>query len=453
MAYVCKGCGYSTPNWLGRCPQCGGWNSFYEVEKSSRKKRSPSSVSLRSPLSLAEMESNQFSREKRFSTGLREVDRVLGGGVVEGSLLLLSGDPGIGKSTLLLKIAEGIAMSGKKVLYVSTEESLHQIYLRVERLQIGRSPYLFLLSTDDFEEIVAAFSSLVPQMVIVDSIQNLGKSETDLLPGSVALIRELSIQFMEMAKKDNVALFLVGHVTKEGLVAGPKTLEHLVDVVLYLEGDPQRPLRMLRGIKNRFGSTQEVGILEMREEGLSEVLDPSFYFVGDGEVSSVGTVRTVLAEGKRTMMIEVQSLVSPSYFDFPRRVSSGMDLNRLHLLLAVLEKITRIRFAKQDVYLSLGGGIRATETALDLAVCFSVLSSRMNREVDRDVVYCGEVSLNGEIRPVSLLEQRVQEALRMGAKRIVTFTPHHTLPSRYPAITWSLYHHIGEALKKEGFLS
>lgn len=453
MAYVCKGCGYSTPNWLGRCPQCGEWNSFYEVEKSSRKKRSPSPVPPRSPLSLAEMESNHFPREKRFSTGLREVDRVLGGGVVEGSLLLLSGDPGIGKSTLLLKIAEGIAMSGKKVLYVSTEESLHQIYLRVERLQIGRSPCLFLLSTDDFEEIVAALPSLMPQMVIVDSIQNLGKSETDLLPGSVALIRELSIQFMEMAKKDNVALFLVGHVTKEGLVAGPKTLEHLVDVVLYLEGDPQRPLRMLRGIKNRFGSTQEVGILEMREEGLSEVLDPSSYFVGDGEASSVGTVRTVLAEGKRTMMIEVQSLVSPSYFDFPRRVSLGVDLNRLHLLLAVLEKVTRIRFARQDVYLSLGGGIRATETALDLAVCFSVLSSRMNREVDRDVIYCGEVSLNGEIRPVSFLEQRVQEALRMGAKRIVTFTPHHALPSRYPAITWSLYRHIGEALREEGFLS
>ncbi|MEN3186130.1 MAG: DNA repair protein RadA [Atribacterota bacterium] len=452
MTYFCKTCGYSTPSWLGRCPQCGEWNSFYEVEKSSRKKLSSSS-SFCVPSSLAEMQDNLSPREKRFSTGLKEVDRVLGGGVVEGSLLLLSGDPGIGKSTLLLKIAEGMTRFGKKVLYVSSEESLHQIYLRVERLQMERSPHLFLLSTDDFEEITAVLSSLAPQVVIVDSIQNLGKGTTELLPGSVALIRELSIQFMEIAKRNNVALFLVGHVTKEGLVAGPKTLEHLVDVVLYLEGDPQRPLRMLRGIKNRFGSTQEVGILEMREEGLSEVLDPSSYFVGDGEMSSIGTVRTVLAEGKRTMMIEVQSLVSPSYFDFPRRVSLGLDLNRLHLLLAVLEKVTRVRFAKQDVYLSLGGGIRATEVAIDLAVCCSVLSSRMNKAMDRSVVYCGEVSLNGEIRPVSFLEQRVQEALRMGAKRIVTFTPHHTLPSRYAAITWSLYRHIGEALKQEGFLS
>ncbi|MGQ9748022.1 MAG: DNA repair protein RadA, partial [Candidatus Caldatribacteriaceae bacterium] len=377
---------------------------------------------------------------------------VLGGGVVGGSLVLLSGDPGIGKSTLLLKIAEGIAKSGRKVLYVSTEESLPQIYLRVKRLQVERSAYLFFLSTDCFEEIVDHLPSLMPQVVMVDSIQNLGKRETDFLPGSVALLRELSVQFMEMGKRDNVALFLVGHVTKEGLVAGPKTLEHLVDVVLYLEGDPQRPLRMLRGIKNRFGSTQEVGILEMQETGLSEILDPSLYFIGEGDSGSVGTVRTVLAEGRRAVMIEVQSLVNPSYFDFPRRVSLGVDLNRLHLLLAVLEKTTRLRFSRQDVYLSLGGGMRATETALDLAVCWSVVSSRLNRMVDRGTVYWGEVSLNGEIRPVSLLEQRVQEAMRMGAKRVVTFTPHHTLPSRYPAIQWSIYSHIGEALQKESFL-
>jgi DNA repair protein RadA/Sms len=450
--YVCKDCGYSTPNWLGKCPQCGEWNSFSEVQREARKK--PASPVPSSPLlSLAEMQGDYFAKEKRFSTGLKEVDRVLGGGVVEGSLILLSGDPGIGKSTLLLKIAEGMVKGGKKVLYVSTEESLHQMYLRVERLQIERSSQLFLFATDSFEEIVGHLFSLQPQVVIVDSIQNLGRRGTDFLPGSVALIRDLSVQFMEVAKRDNVALFLVGHVTKEGLVAGPRTLEHLVDVVLYLEGDPQRPLRMLRGIKNRFGSTQEVGILEMGEEGLSEILDPSSYFVGDGHVSGIGTVRTVLAEGKRTMMIEVQSLVGPSYFDFPRRVSLGVDLNRLHLLLAVLEKVTRVRFSRQDVYLSLGGGMRTTETALDLAVCCSVLSSRLNKNVDRSVVYCGEVSLNGEIRPVTLLEKRVQEAIRMGARRIVTFTPNRVLPSRYQTLEWSLYPHLKEALHQEGFLA
>lgn len=448
MAYVCRGCGYSTPSWLGRCPQCGEWNSFLEVEKKPHPRRSPSTR----PSSLAEMAKEEFPQKRRFSTGLGEVDRVLGGGVVEGSLILLSGDPGIGKSTLLLKIAEGVAVRGKTVLYVSSEESLHQLYLRAQRLRLEQTPRLFLLATGDLEEITGHLPSLRPEVVMVDSIQNLTTQEADCLPGSAALLRALSIRFMDLAKRENLAIFLVGHVTKEGLVAGPKTLEHLVDVVLYLEGDPQRPLRMLRGMKNRFGSTQEVGILTMQEEGLSEVLDPSSYFLSQGETAQVGMARTVLAEGKRTMMIEVQSLVSPSYFDFPRRVSLGVDLNRLHLLLAVLEKVTRIRFARQDVYLSLGGGMKTTETALDLAVCVSVVSSRLDRPVERDVVYCGEVDLNGRIRPVSLLEQRVQEALRMGARRVVTCAPDGLLSSRYRDLEWRLFGHLGEVLRGEGLL-
>jgi len=399
------------------------------------------------------MQKNQFFRGKRLSTGLREVDRVLGGGVVEGSLILLSGDPGIGKSTLLLKIAEGIAAQNQRVLYTSSEESLAQLSLRVERLKIQKSPHFFLFSADCFDDLVEQLFTLKPQVVVVDSIQNLGKRESECLPGSVGMLRELSAAFLEMAKKENVAFFLVGHVTKEGFVAGPKTLEHFVDVVLYLEGDPQRPLRMIRGMKNRFGSTQEVGILEMQEEGLVEILDPSQYFAGDHDTSAVGTARTVVAEGKRIMMIEVQSLVSSSSFDFPRRVSLGMDLNRLHLLLAVLEQTTRLRFVRHDVYVSIGGGVRVTETALDLAVCMSVLSSRLNQSVNRKTVYLGEISLNGAIRPVSLLEQRVQEALRMGAKRLVLSARNQDHSAKYPGIEWLQYHHLQETLKREGFFS
>jgi len=398
---------------------------------------------------LSEVNEANLREYRRFSSGIGEVDRVLGGGVVEGSLILLSGDPGIGKSTLLLEIAENVARVGKTVLYVSSEESLAQVYLRVNRLGLSRTPNLFLLSSDTFEDILSAIDTLSPHLVIVDSIQNLSRQESDFLPGSVAMLRELSTQFMGIAKKRGIACILVGHVTKEGVVAGPKTLEHLVDVVLYLEGDPNRPLRMLRGMKNRFGSTQEVGLLELGEEGFVEVSDPSLYFLLDGEGSCPGVARTVLAEGKRAMVVEIQSLVHPSSFDFPRRVSLGIDLNRLHLLLAVVEKNARIRFSRHDVYVSIAGGIRALETGLDLALCVSLVSSRLEREVRKDTVFCGEVGLGGEVRSVPLLELRLQEALRVGIRRAV-LARNQKVPLRLAGIDCVFCSHILELLEREG---
>lgn len=449
MRYICAECGYSTPSWMGRCPQCGGWNTFFaeDTKKTSRKDRPPKAV----PVSLAELEGTTLAGPQRFLTGFSEVDRVLGGGVVAGSLVLLSGDPGIGKSTLLFEIARNIALQGKRVLYVSSEESLPQISLRTKRLCTGNTPYLFLLSTGTFEDVLSAFETLAPDLAIVDSIQNLAREGSDFLPGSVALLRELSAQFMELAKSRNTALILVGHVTKEGVVAGPKTLEHLVDVVLYLEGDPNRPFRILRSMKNRFGSTQEVGFLELREEGFVEVTDPSRYFLFEEHSSRIGVARAVLAEGKRAMVVEVQSLVHPSFLDFPRRVSLGVDLNRVHLLLAVLEKITRVRFARQDVYVSIAGGIRTVETSLDLALCVSLLSSRLEREIPKDTVFCGEVGLGGEIRSVPFLENRLREASRIGIRRAV-LSRSQNLPPRLAGIECVPYGNILELFQGEGLL-
>lgn len=451
MRYVCSECGYSTPSWMGRCPQCGGWNTFFE-EKEARKKPERQSHSRVAPVALTELNETCARGYTRFSTGFSEVDRVLGGGIVTGSLILLSGDPGIGKSTLLLEIVRNVASLGKRVLYVSSEESLSQVYLRVERLRIGRIPTLFLLATGTFEDVLEALDTLSPELVVVDSVQNLSREESDFLPGSVALLRDLSAQFMGIAKRRNVALILVGHVTKEGVVAGPRTLEHLVDVVLYLEGDANRPLRVLRGMKNRFGSTQEIGLLELTEEGFVEVSDPSRYFLLDGESAPrTGVARTVLAEGKRAMVVEIQSLVHPSFLDFPRRVSLGIDLNRVHLLLAVIEKMARIRFSRQDVYVSIAGGIRTEETSLDLALCVSLVSSRLEKEVRKDTIFCGEVGLGGEVRSVPFLESRLQEALRVGIRRAV-LARGQKVPPRLSGMECAFYGNILELFQGENLL-
>ncbi|MCX7730421.1 MAG: DNA repair protein RadA [Candidatus Caldatribacterium sp.] len=451
MRYVCAECGYSTPSWMGRCPQCGGWNTFFaeKDEKVRQKKQSSPRVM---PVTLAELDESSLQRYSRFTTGFSEVDRVLGGGIVAGSLVLLSGDPGIGKSTLLFEIAHKVALQGKRVLYVSSEESLAQIHLRIKRFQVEKTPHLFLLSTGIFENVLDAFEALSPELAIIDSIQNLSREESDFLPGSVALLRDLSAHFMEIAKNRHVALILVGHVTKEGVVAGPRTLEHLVDVVLYLEGDPNRPLRFLRSMKNRFGSTQEVGLLELTEGGFVEVADPSRYFLSDGEhAPRIGVARTVLAEGKRAMVVEIQSLVHPSFLDFPRRVSLGVDLNRVHLLLAVIEKVARVRFSRQDVYVSIAGGIRTSEASLDLALCASLVSSRLEREVRKDTVFCGEVGLGGEVRSVPFLESRLQEALRIGIRRAV-LARDQRLSLRLSGMEYTSYGNILELFRGEGLL-
>lgn len=422
------------------------------MEKNEKRRETRQQSSRVMPVAFAELDEASLREYHRFTTGFSEVDRVLGGGIVAGSLILLSGDPGIGKSTLLFEIAHNMALQGKRVLYVSSEESLPQIYLRVKRLKAEKTPNLFLLSTSVFEDVLSALENLAPELAIVDSVQNLSREESDFLPGSIALLRDFSIRFMEIAKSRNIAFILVGHVTKEGVVAGPRTLEHLVDVVLYLEGDPNRPLRFLRGMKNRFGSTQEIGLLELTEDGFIEVTDPSRYFLSDAkEAPHTGVARTVLAEGKRAMVVEVQSLVHPSFLDFPRRVSLGVDLNRIHLLLAVIEKVARIRFSRQDVYVSIVGGIRTFETSSDLALCVSLVSSRLEREVRKDTVFCGEVGLGGEIRSVPFLESRLQEALRIGIRRAV-LARSQCIPPRLREIECASYGNILELFQYEGLL-
>ncbi len=452
--HVCRNCGHTTPSWMGRCPQCGEWNTFDEQSASPSKKGNPSSKPRTRPISLDEITDKDLVTDRRIATGFSEMDRVLGGGVVEGSLTLLSGDPGIGKSTLLLELAAGVSRNEVRTLYVSSEESLNQLFIRIQRLGVKKSANLYLLATDSFDDIIHAVDEIAPRLVVVDSIQNVSREGLDFLPGSIALIRDLNVRFMEVAKRRNIAFFLVGHVTKEGVVAGPRTLEHLVDVVMYLEGEPQKPLRVLRGVKNRFGSTQEVGLLEMQENGLVELADPSQFFVTENQGGESGTARTVLSEGKRALVIEVQSLVNPTSLDIPRRVSLGIDFNRLQLLVAVLEKRSRIRFNRQDIYLNIVGGMRVTETVTDLAVCFSLASSRLEKKMDQKSVYLGEVGLNGEIRAGYMFDSRISEAARSGATRVILSDYHQinrglSLPHNVEVVG---YKNLTEALLGEGIL-
>ncbi len=454
--FICQNCHYSTPSWLGKCPQCGGWNTFVEISPSPQnlvqKTRSDTD---NVPLSLPDLYTQNYSIDRRFSSGFHEVDRVLGGGVVEGSLSLLSGDPGIGKSTLLLTIAAGVAAKGKKVLYVSTEESLHQLFIRIQRLGFSKDSNLWLYSTDSYNDIESGVDSVHPDLIVVDSIQNLTLNELEFMPGSISLIRDLSARFMDISKKKNIAIFLVGHVTKEGVVAGPRTLEHLVDVVLYLDGETHHQLRILRSVKNRFGSTQEIGLLEMKEEGLVELVDPSQFFLVEENLGNTGTARTILAEGRRALLLEVQTLVNHSYLDYPRRVSVGFDINRLHLLVAVIEKRVRVRFTQQDVYLNMAGGMKVSETVPDLSICFSLISSRLEKSLDKNTVYLGEVGLGGEIRPVYFFEGRVQEAARMGIQRVVTSSYHLTKNNKKKIDKVEIvgYRTLFEACQKEGLIS
>lgn len=459
MGYFCSQCGYSTPSWLGRCPQCGEWNTFLRKEQEI-KPQTHSKGKIHNhvqAVSLSELSHKATEMASRFKTGLSEVDRVLGGGIVEGSLVLLSGDPGIGKSTLLLKISHSVASCGKKVLYVSSEESVAQLFLRINRLKIDSYCNLFLLSANFAEDIFSEIERIGPDLVIIDSVQNLGFADQQSSAGSASVVRELSSIFMNIAKREKRAFFVVGHVTKEGVVAGPKTLEHLVDVVLYLEGDPHLAIRLLRSIKNRFGPTWEVGILEMKENGLTDVEDPSHLFLAPSDLSGVGGARTVLVEGKRPLMVEIQSLVNNSYLDYPRRVALGIESGRLFLIVAILEKMVRIRFGKCDVYVSVVGGIRTYETSTDLALCFSLVSSKLEKPISRETVFIGEVGLSGEIRPTPLLEYRLREAARRGIKRAIishyAIAGEWTLYNKFKgSLELSGYKNIHEALKLEGLL-
>ncbi|MDK2878185.1 MAG: hypothetical protein PWR06_901 [Thermoanaerobacteraceae bacterium] len=404
--FVCQQCGSVALKWMGRCPECGSWNSIVEeiihpVEKTASCSKKPQL-----------MDEVIYSEEERTTTYIKELDRVLGGGIVPGSLVLLGGDPGIGKSTLMLQ-ACGFLSRDKKVLYVTGEESAKQVKLRASRLGIaGRQ--LYILAENDINNIEAAVRELKPPVVVIDSIQTIYSPELESGPGSVSQIRESTVRLMRLSKEAGPAIFIVGHVTKEGNLAGPKLLEHMVDCVLYFEGERYHSYRILRAVKNRFGSTNEIGIFEMRDRGLSEVESPSKYLLAGKPRETAGSAVACILEGTRPLLVEVQALVSDSGFNIPRRQTSGVDYNRAVLLIAVLEKKLGYAMGHEDVYINIAGGIKIEEPAADLAVEVAVASSFKNRPVRENVVIIGEVGLAGEVRSVSFMEKRVQEAAKLG---------------------------------------
>ncbi len=411
--YICDICGYRSNKWLGKCPSCGSWNSFREIENSNRVRSSKNSV--KTPLPVTQVSE---SREKRIETGIEEFDRVLGGGIVEGSVVLVGGQPGVGKSTLLLQVGNRICEFHGKVLYVSGEESETQIGLRAGRLGIN-SEDLFLISETDFDSISRIIEKEKPSLVIIDSVQTMYVEEVGSVPGSVVQVREVAYRSTEIAKKLNIPIFLIGHVTKEGNIAGPSLLEHIVDTVLYFEGDSATDLRVLRSNKNRFGPTNEVGIFEMTQSGLIEVKNPSALFLEGRQVEVPGSSVTVAMEGTRPFLIEIQALVSPSPFAIPRRTVIGLDPNRVSLLIAILEKRAHYHIGGQDVFVNVVGGMRIQETASDFAVISAIASSFREKQISPETLLIGEVGLVGEVRRVKEVEKRVKEAVKSGFSRII----------------------------------
>ncbi len=415
--YFCTACGNETPKWQGRCPSCGEWNTLVEhIEKSSvvgRGKSAPVGIS-RSAQRLSEVETD---RETRFSTGIGELDRVLGGGAVAGSLVLVGGAPGIGKSTLLLQICSQLCKD-HKVLYVSGEESEKQIKLRADRLGVAPEE-LFLLSETHLDDVLSAVDALMPNILIVDSIQTLYSEASDSSPGSVSQVKDCTMAMMQLSKSQGITVFVVGHINKDGAIAGPKVLEHMVDCVLYFEGDPSSSYRLLRGAKNRFGSTNEIGVFEMGDTGLIEVPNPSKMLLDGRPEGASGTCVACVMEGTRPVLAEVQALVTKTAFNVPRRTADGFDFNRAALLLAVMEKRAGMKLSVFDAYINVIGGLRLDEPGADLPVALSVASSYRDQVIPHDMVAIGEVGLTGEIRAVSQMNQRLSEVHRLGFKRCI----------------------------------
>jgi DNA repair protein RadA/Sms len=409
VLFECQACGMQSGKWMGKCPNCGAWDEFVELSIQQIEVLKEINTSLGSTqngaISITAVSEDKLSR---FSSGDSELDLVLGGGIVNGSLTLIGGSPGVGKSTLLLKIAGNLARDGKRVLYVSGEESAGQIKLRSDRL--GSSyENLYLLSEIRLDAILAELSKNSYETLIIDSIQTLYSDKLTAAPGSVSQVREITFELMRWGKEHNLAIFIIGHITKEGSIAGPRILEHMVDTVLYFEGDSSRELRLLRGFKNRFGSTSEVGIFEMRHDGLNSAKDISNKFFTRGNPQA-GSATTVIMEGSRPIVIEVQALVSESSYSNPKRSSTGYELNRLTMLLALLERKLDLPFNQYDVFINITGGIKITETSADLAIIAAIISSFRNRPISKDTIFMGEVSLIGDIRDVFNLDQRLKEA-------------------------------------------
>ena len=414
--YFCQNCGHEESKWLGQCPMCREWNTFVE-EKVTFSKGTATKNTVREA-EVVTLSSVSTDQEDRMQTEIEELDRVLGGGVVPGSLVLVGGDPGIGKSTLLLQVCKRLSDQGRKVLYISGEESLKQIKLRANRMGTF-SDHLLLLCETNLETIRQVIEREHPAVAVIDSIQTMYSEEVTAAPGSVSQVREATNTLMQIAKGLNITIFIVGHVTKEGTVAGPRVLEHMVDTVLYFEGDRHASYRILRGVKNRFGSTNEIGVFEMRETGLEEVPNPSEYMLNGRPEDASGSVVACSMEGTRPILMEIQALVCRSNFGMPRRTAAGTDYNRVNLLMAVLEKRVGLPLSNYDAYINIAGGIRMNEPAIDLGIVMAIVSSYKNQSISPGTIVFGEVGLSGEVRAVSMPEQRVAEARKLGFKTCI----------------------------------
>ena len=413
--FYCTECGNEQTTWFGVCPACHAGGTCAEAPSAKKKVHAHKNLLVNDPVAINQVTAKD---EERITTGFSELDRVLGGGIVPGGLVLVGGDPGIGKSTLLLQVCQNMANSGLNVLYISGEESLKQIRLRANRMG-DFSDSLKLMSETNLETIEATVLDQKPDAVVVDSIQTMYREDIGTAPGSVGQVRESTNSLMQLAKGENIPIFIVGHVTKEGTVAGPRMLEHMVDTVLYFEGDKQAVYRIIRGVKNRFGSTNEIGVFEMRNNGLNQVLNPSEYMLEGRAKDASGTVVACLMEGTRPMLVEIQALLSRTNFGQPRRTAVGTDYNRVNLLMAVIEKRIGLQMADYDAYVNIAGGMKVTEPALDLALVMAFISSFKNRVISPDTIVFGEVGLAGEVRAISQAEQRVAEAKKLGFKKVI----------------------------------
>lgn len=412
IKYICSNCGHESLKWLGKCPSCDSWNTFteelIEEKKSSRKK-------INVEPRLTNLTNENRTEEERIKTNIEELDRVLGGGLVSGSVVLIGGDPGIGKSTLVMQAASKIDGT---ILYVTGEESANQINMRAQRLNV-KSNNIFVLTETDLDYIINAIEKNDPRVVIVDSIQTTYRPDLENTPGTITQIRECTVELMQTAKKRNCAVILIGHVTKDGSIAGPKVLEHIVDTVLQFEGERSYSYRILRSQKNRFGSTNEIGIFEMHDDGLQEVKNPSQIFLSERDKDVTGSVVTSSIEGSRPILLEVQALVTPSAYGNPQRVATGFDYRRLSILLAVLEKRAGLRLSSQNVFVNMAGGLRIEEPAVDLALCCAIASSYSDKPAKKNTIVIGEVGLSGEVRSVGHIDKRIQEAVKLGFQKVI----------------------------------
>ncbi|EFU74475.1 DNA repair protein RadA [Enterococcus italicus] len=445
--FECQHCGYISPRYLGKCPQCHSWNSMVEEkvqDTSDRRARTTITGQKMKPTRLADVVPK---KEPRVQTDLAELNRVLGGGVVPGSLILLGGDPGIGKSTLLLQVSQQLAATGGTVLYVSGEESAEQIKLRAQRLGVINDEF-YLYAETDMSDIRKAIEDLAPQYVIIDSIQTMTQPDITSVAGSVSQVRETTAELLKIAKTNGIAIFIVGHVTKEGSIAGPRMLEHMVDTVLYFEGEQHQSFRILRAVKNRFGSTNEIGIFEMVGGGLREVANPSQVFLEERLAGATGSAIVVAMEGSRPILVEIQALITPTMFGNAKRTTTGLDFNRVSLIMAVLEKRTGLLLQNQDAYLKAAGGVKLNEPAIDLAIAMSIASSYKEKGTNPTECFIGEIGLTGEIRRVNAIEQRVKEVEKLGFKKV--YLPKNNLQNWEPPTSIEIVGvaTLSEALRK-----